>query len=95
MVEQYSDVVGRPFLVPFWSLGYHQCRFGYKTLTRTEEVLRQTMDAGIPIDTQWNDLDYMLDRNGFTLDEDTFGGLAKFVDDLHSVSVELLAIFLV
>ena len=24
VVEQYTDVIGRPFLVPFWSLGYHQ-----------------------------------------------------------------------
>ena len=24
VVEQYTDVIGKPFLVPFWSLGYHQ-----------------------------------------------------------------------
>ncbi len=32
VVEQYTAVVGRPFLPPLWSLGYHQCRFGYKSV---------------------------------------------------------------
>lgn len=26
VVRQYLDVVGRPALVPFWSLGFHNCR---------------------------------------------------------------------
>ena len=59
VVEQYSSLTGKPFLVPYWSLGYHQCRFGYNSLNKTRAILEQTIDAGIPIDVQWNDIDYM------------------------------------
>ncbi len=88
VVEQYTALVGRPFLPPFWSLGYHQCKFGYKNLAETNAVLRRTQRAGIPIDVQWNDLDYMDDRNDFTVDEKNFGGIKEFVDQLHDVSKE-------
>ena len=33
VVEQYTDIIGKPFLVPFWSLGYHQvCRLTFDSV---------------------------------------------------------------
>lgn len=29
LARQYSQVVGTPAEVPYWSFGFHQCRFGY------------------------------------------------------------------
>jgi lysosomal alpha-glucosidase len=89
VVQQFTEVIGKPFLPPYWSLGYHQCRFGYKNLSRTEQVLEQTVKAKIPIDTQWNDLDYMSKRNDFTVDKTNFGGLKEFVEKLHQVTSDL------
>jgi hypothetical protein len=28
VVAQYSDVVGRPAMMPYWTLGFHNCRCG-------------------------------------------------------------------
>lgn len=85
VIEQYTSLIGKPALPPFWSLGYHQCKFGQTTLNQTQKILEQTMVAKIPIDTQWNDLDYMSRRNDFTLDTDHFKDLPKFVAKLHEV----------
>jgi len=92
VVEQYSSLTGKPFLVPYWSLGYHQCRFGYNSLNKTRAILEQTIDAGIPIDVQWNDIDYMDQFKDFTYDPVKFQGLPEFVDELHQRHMKYIQI---
>ncbi len=31
VARQYADVAGTPAEVPYWSFGFHQCRFGYQS----------------------------------------------------------------
>ena len=92
VVEQYSNIIGKPFLPPYWTLGYHQCRFGYKTLERTKEILDQTRKANIPIDVQWNDIDYMDQFKDFTYDHKNYNGLPKFVQELHKEGLKYIQI---
>jgi len=85
VTEQYTSVIGRPMIPPYWSLGFHLCRFNYGTVNHTAEILENNLGAGIPIDVQWNDLDYMKNQNDFTYDTIKFAGLPNFVDKLHKV----------
>ncbi len=39
VVEAYHQTIGTPFLVPKWSLGYHQCRWGYADLAALQSVV--------------------------------------------------------
>ncbi|KAG8182551.1 hypothetical protein JTE90_002085 [Oedothorax gibbosus] len=84
VVQQFTELVGRTFMPPYWSLGFHLCRFGYHTLNKTRETLERNIVAGIPIDVQWNDIDYMDQYKDFTYDKVNFAGLPEFVDDLHN-----------
>ncbi|XP_045464436.1 lysosomal alpha-glucosidase-like [Harmonia axyridis] len=83
VLKQYQEVVGKPKMPPFWSLGFHLCRWGINDLETTKKVLQRNLDAGIPVEVQWNDLDYMDKHNDFTINKTAFAGLPEFVQDLH------------
>lgn len=48
VLKQYSQIVGKPFMPPYWSLGFHLCRFGYGSLENTRAVWQRTRSALIP-----------------------------------------------
>lgn len=68
---------------PYWSLGFHLCRWGYGTSNRTQDVVNEMRSLGIPQDVQWNDIDYMRDHLDFTYDKSRFQSLPQLVKDLH------------
>ena len=48
VLKQYSQIIGKPFLPPYWSLGFHLCRYNYGSLENTKAVWQRTRDALIP-----------------------------------------------
>jgi alpha-glucosidase (family GH31 glycosyl hydrolase) len=46
---------------PFWALGYHQSRWGYRDITALQNVISNFKKNDIPLDTLWSDLNYMID----------------------------------
>lgn len=47
-MKEMTDVIGRTFMPPYWSLGLHICRFGYKSVNDTMKVVNRVRKAGIP-----------------------------------------------
>lgn len=84
VVQQYQELVGRPLMPAYWSLGFQLSRWNYKSLDVVKEVVKRNREAGIPYDTQVTDIDYMEDKKDFTYDDVTFKGLPDFVQDLHN-----------
>ncbi|KAG7296287.1 hypothetical protein JYU34_021411 [Plutella xylostella] len=83
VLAEYTALVGRPAMPPYWALGFHLCKFNYGSLNVTRDVWQKNRDAGLPFDVQWNDLDYMSNSNDFTYDADRFAGLPQFARALH------------
>ncbi|KAM4750131.1 lysosomal alpha-glucosidase [Anableps anableps] len=84
VIEQYVDVIGHPAMPIYWALGYHLCRWGYKTSNATWEVVKNMRNNRIPQDVQWNDIDYMDHTKDFTFDPTNFNTLPDLVRDLHA-----------
>ena len=61
LTEQYTAIVGRPFMPPLWSVGWHQCRCFYESANRTLQVVLNYTAYDMPLDGVWNDIDIMRD----------------------------------
>jgi alpha-glucosidase (family GH31 glycosyl hydrolase) len=59
VTAQYSSITGKPAKMPYWSFGFHLCRWGYKTVQDTKWAVEKMESVGVPLETIWNDLDYM------------------------------------
>ncbi|OAL39850.1 hypothetical protein AYO20_00762 [Fonsecaea nubica] len=86
VTSQYLNVIGMPMLQNYWGFGYHQCRWGYQNWTVTEAVVDSYERFGIPLETIWNDIDYMFQYRDFDNDPVRFNysdGKA-FLQRLHN-----------
>ena len=54
---------------PYWSLGYHQCKFGYFDLEDMKAVRNRMSDSDIPLDAMWGDIEVMKNILSFTIDD--------------------------
>uniref|UniRef100_A0A8C6PL15 Lysosomal alpha-glucosidase n=1 Tax=Nothobranchius furzeri TaxID=105023 RepID=A0A8C6PL15_NOTFU len=87
VIQQYLQIIGYPMMPPYWSLGFHLCRWGYTTTNATRMVLFFHSQ-----DVQWNDLDYADKRRVFTFDRVRFGDLPEMVQEFHEGGMKYILI---
>ncbi|KAI2638443.1 glycoside hydrolase family 31 protein [Xylaria nigripes] len=79
------SVIGLPAMQQYWTFGYHQCRWGYENWADVKEVVAKFSENGIPLETIWNDIDYMKSYRDLDNDPDRYpyGEGAEFLVELH------------
>ncbi|KAF6276142.1 putative maltase-glucoamylase 2 (putative) [Rhinolophus ferrumequinum] len=83
VVQEYLELIGRPFLPSYWNLGFQLSRRDYGNLEGLREVVNRTLKAGIPYDVQYSDIDYMDGKKDFTINTNDYGGLPNFTKSLQ------------
>ncbi|MES2952164.1 MAG: TIM-barrel domain-containing protein [Pseudomonadota bacterium] len=84
VTQRLQRLVGTTPLPPLWSLGHHQCRWGY---AGTKDL--NALDAGFtehqfPTDGLWLDIDYMDRYKVFTTSPEHFGDLGAELKQLQA-----------
>ena len=89
VIERLHEYQGNAMIPPFWSLGFHQCRWGYRDVGYLENVLRSYENNDIPLDTIWTDIDYMYQYEDFTVDEGKFplNRMSAITDSYHYIPI--------
>ncbi|KAL4422366.1 hypothetical protein ABPG75_008563 [Micractinium tetrahymenae] len=86
VLEQFTRVVGRPAMQPYWAFGFHQSRYGYSSVDNLTDVVSKYQSASIPLEAIWSDIDYMDDGRLFTLNPYTFNAdrMREFLTTLRA-----------
>ena len=83
VVMALTDLVGKIYMPPLWSLGYQQCRWSYEPDSRAKEVADEFIARKIPCDVIWFDIDYMDKFKIFTFDKIKYPNPSEMNDYLH------------
>ena len=86
------DIIGQPIMPPFWSFGFHLCRWGYSNTKEIRALYNKFFDQDLPIDTFWVDIDALEDKRIFSLNMKDFPDLPDFINTLHDNNYKFIPI---
>lgn len=92
VISKYQSIIGRPALMPQWSLGWHQSKYGYNNTQDLRDSMQKYLAYELPIDSQWTDIDIMESFKLFTVDQARFGDILEFVNQIHYQGVKFVPI---
>jgi alpha 1,3-glucosidase len=90
VLDAFTEVTGRPQLLPLFGLGFHQCRWGYMTADEVRGVSAKLENELVPHDVLWLDLDHTDNRQYFTFHPTNFQDPERLQSDLDSVKRKLV-----
>ncbi|XP_047912381.2 maltase-glucoamylase-like [Anser cygnoides] len=91
VVQEYTALIGRPVLPPYWALGFQLCRYGYENDSEVAQLVEDMKAARIPYDVQYTDIDYMERQLDFTLSPQ-FAGLPNLVNKIREEGMRFIII---
>ncbi|KAM9316521.1 sucrase-isomaltase, intestinal [Gastrophryne carolinensis] len=89
VVQQYTELIGRPVMPAYWALGFQLCRYGYKNDLEISDLYEKMKLAQIPYDVQYADIDYMERQMDFTIGAN-FSGLPALVDKIRNEGMKFI-----
>ncbi|KAH0510115.1 Maltase-glucoamylase, intestinal [Microtus ochrogaster] len=85
------ELIGRPVMVPYWSLGFQLCRYGYENDAEIANLYDEMVAKRIPYDVQYSDIDYMERQLDFTLSP-KFSGFPDLINRMKKDGMRVILI---
>ena len=82
VIKNIQKLFGNPFLPPYWSLGAHQSRYGFKKFENFKKTYNNYGKYNLSLDTMWVDIDSMNNYQVFTVDQENFKELPEFIEKI-------------
>eukprot|EP00794_Sanderia_malayensis_P005372 gene5372-6044_t len=92
VVKQYTLAIGRPFMPPYWSLGFQLCRWGYNSLERVKNITEAMRKYGVPQDVLYGDIDHMDRHIDFTYNKKSYQGLPDYIRSIKKDGLRYIII---
>ena len=93
VIDRFSELTGRPAMLPKWALGYHQSRHSYGTQQRVQEIADTLWSNDIPCDAIYLDInsqDKVNDQNVQLALNDSFTNVALLVSNVLDRGMQLI-----
>ncbi|MBK1832882.1 glycoside hydrolase family 31 protein [Roseibacillus ishigakijimensis] len=92
VVRRFAKLTGVPELPPLWSLGFHQCKWSYRTEKELTTLAQGFLDHEIPCDALYVDIDYMDGYRCFTWNLEAFPRPGEMIRELEGKGFKTVAI---
>jgi alpha-glucosidase len=92
LLETATTLLGKPSMPPRWALGYHHCRWGWRTDQVVAEVAKGFASRRIPVSALHLDIDHMDRYRVFTFDDERFGRVRELSATALESGTRLVAI---
>ncbi|MDR0533226.1 MAG: hypothetical protein LBH01_04660 [Verrucomicrobiales bacterium] len=93
LTQKVQRLMGTTPLPPLWSLGYHQCRWGYRSAADLNELDAKFRQHQTPVDGLWLDIDFMERYKLFTLHKEHFPQPKKDLAKIAGAGRRVVPIF--
>lgn len=87
-----AELTGHMPLPPRWTLGYHQCRWGYETQDEVLRIAEEFRARDLPADAIWLDIEHMDRHRVFRFDPVRFPDPAAMIARLHELGFRVVTI---
>ncbi len=93
IVKEYHNAIGKPYLPPFWALGWHQASEELNSLQQLKDAVKEYKEKKIPLESLMLDVQYMDKYRSFTIDQENFRDLNQWIkDELHKTDLKIVPV---
>jgi len=90
IVKKYTDLTGKPALLPVWALGFWQCKLRYRTQEELLEVAREYKRRGLPLSVIVVDFFHWPNQGDWKFDSRFFPDPQAMVKELEEMEIRLM-----